>query len=670
MAAGQRGVSVAGEDDLALLGELEAAVDRALGLREDGAVCRAATAADGTAAAVHEDEVDVVLLGPLGDGGLRGVQDQRGAGGAGVLGGVGVAEHDLQAAARLGHAALDLGELDHLVKGLDGVLQVLHLLEERDDVEHGHVGLVREGKVGKLVDVGDVLGALGEGDDVAGCRNAILALDLADGAEGVQHLAGHGRELAALAPAAVLADVGEGAGVDQRVLAELHLHHVEAEGLGLPDELLDGAVGRSGGTRLGQRELDAAQVGDVVLGAGVHDVGGAHDGGAQALGNDQHAGAVQLGGRDADGAGRDGLAHLALVVPEVDQLVGGRRGGHVQRQVAADEVRGVGQRLHHVDAELLGHLAAHLCGDVGVAVAVGANPAARVEERGADGRHGAGLLAKLPVVKAAVDLGHHLEESTIEDVDDGVGLLHGSRLLVGDGRGAHQGVDLLQELALVLGQGDATQLGALLQQAGDAADLALDGLAAGLGGVGGKDRVELEAVEKGHGLAAAALVHELAVGHRDVVDGVGLGRSGHGALAQPQGLVAVVLLADVGEVEVGHEGAHQHGGVGLVQTGDDALQVGKGLGRLLGGAVIVVARLDGVIQKDVKSGAHLGIALLEDLAHQAQEERHVVADGLRNVHGGERGLGGRLLDEGARGQRALLDLGRRGGSDCGDSHGR
>lgn len=165
-------------------------------------------------------------------------------------------------------------------------------------------------------------------------------------------------------------------------------------------------------------------------------------------------------------------------------------------------------------------------------------------------------------------------------------------------------------------------------------------------------------------MPAAALVHELAVGHRDVVDGVGLGRGGHGALAQPQGLVAVVLLADVGEVEVGHEGAHQHGGMGLVQTGDDALQVGKGLGRLLGGAVIVVARLDGVVQKDVKSGAHLGIALLEDLTHQAQEERHVVADGLRNVHGGERGLGGRLLDEGARGQRALLDLGRRGGGDC------
>ena len=70
MAAGQRRVPVTGEDDLTLLGELEAAVDRALGLREDRAVGGAAAAAHGAAAAVHEDEVDAVLVGPLGDGRL------------------------------------------------------------------------------------------------------------------------------------------------------------------------------------------------------------------------------------------------------------------------------------------------------------------------------------------------------------------------------------------------------------------------------------------------------------------------------------------------------------------------------------------------------------------------------------------------------------------------
>ena len=41
VATGQRGVAVAREDDLALLGQLEAAVDGALGLREDRAVSRA-----------------------------------------------------------------------------------------------------------------------------------------------------------------------------------------------------------------------------------------------------------------------------------------------------------------------------------------------------------------------------------------------------------------------------------------------------------------------------------------------------------------------------------------------------------------------------------------------------------------------------------------------------
>ena len=105
---------------------------------------------------MHEDEVDAVLVRPLRDGRLRGMQHERRRGGAGVLGGVGVAEHDLKAAARLLQAALDLGEADHLVERGHRVLQVLRLLEERDDVEHGDVRLVREGEVGELVDVSHV----------------------------------------------------------------------------------------------------------------------------------------------------------------------------------------------------------------------------------------------------------------------------------------------------------------------------------------------------------------------------------------------------------------------------------------------------------------------------------------------------------------------------------
>ncbi len=160
VAAGQRGVAVAREDDLTLLGKLKAAVDRALGLRQDGAVSGTAAAANGAAAAVHEDKVDAVGVGPLGNGGLRLVQGQGSRGGAGVLGRIGVAQHDLKASARLGQATTNLGELDHLVQGINGAEKVLELLEQGDDVQHRHVVLVREGQAGQLVDVGDVLGRL------------------------------------------------------------------------------------------------------------------------------------------------------------------------------------------------------------------------------------------------------------------------------------------------------------------------------------------------------------------------------------------------------------------------------------------------------------------------------------------------------------------------------
>ena len=54
MALSQRAVAVTGKDDLALLGELKEAVDRTLGLRQNGLVGRTAATAHCTAAAVHE----------------------------------------------------------------------------------------------------------------------------------------------------------------------------------------------------------------------------------------------------------------------------------------------------------------------------------------------------------------------------------------------------------------------------------------------------------------------------------------------------------------------------------------------------------------------------------------------------------------------------------------
>ena len=117
------------------------------------------------------------------------------------------------------------------------------------------------------------------------------------------------------------------------------------------------------------------------------------------------------------------------MVPQVDEL--GRRlaVGGFEREVVADAAALVLELEHHVGEVLGGDLAAHLGGNVGVAVTVGTDPAAGVEERRAQRRHGAGLVAQHPVVKATVDDGDNVEQRVIEDVDDGIGFLDRRGLL-------------------------------------------------------------------------------------------------------------------------------------------------------------------------------------------------------------------------------------------------
>ena len=318
------------------------------------------------------------------------------------------------------------------------------------------------------------------------------------------------------------------------------------------------------------------------------------------------------------------------MAPEVHELVGGDCVLGVQRQILADAASCIGQGLQHVDTELLAHLTAHLGGHVGVAVAVGADPAAGVEEGRTHGRDGAGLLAQLPVVEASVDLGHHAEERGVEDVDDGVGLLHGGRLLARNGAGADKGIDLLEHLALVLGQGYAAQARALLQQDRDAADLALGGLAARLSGMGGKDRPELQAVQEGYGLAPTALVHQLVVGHGEVVYGILVRAHRHLGLALAQRRHAVVLLADVCQVEVGHKGTHEEGRALDRLSLDLGHEVVKGC--IERGLVqLAVGDADSVAQHVVEGLEEAGVGLGEDAAHQHEEELQVVAQGLRDL---------------------------------------
>ena len=652
MALSQRAVAVTGKDDLALLGELKEAVDRALGLRQHGLVGRATATAHGTAAAVHEHQVDIVLLGPLGDALLCGVQREHGRGRTGILGGVGVTQHDLHAAVGLGKALLHHGQRKHLVEHVDAALKVLELLKQRDHVELGDVLLVCEGQVGKLKDIGHMLGALGERDDVA-VRHllAVALLDGTDGTEGVDDLARHGLQIAV---DTVLVNILKGTGMHHGVLTELHLDHMEAEGLDLPDDGLDRAVGSTDGAAGGQRALDDTQVLQELIGTVVHGVGDAAHGGVQTVGHDEHDGAMRLVLGDELGTSRVLGAHLDLVVPQVHEL--GRRLAvlGLERQVAADAAALVLELEHHMGEVLCGDLAAHLSGDVGVTVAVGTDPAAGMEERRTQRRHGTGLVAQHPVVKATIDDGNDVEQRVIEDVDDGIGFLDRRGLLKRDRARAYQGVNLLQHMALVLHQVGAAQTRTLLQQVGDTANLALDGLTTGLGGMCGKDGVELKLAEQLVSALDTHLVYQLVIGDGKLVGGIDLGIGRCAGLTLAQLRHAVVLLRQVCQMEETRKGADDnllliewqtvdqiddlaecHGG-GLIGSRHALLVDG-----LVGSTATGVAGIGRNLgrQDFVEQVRDLGIILAKYTTLQAQEQRQIVAKLLGDLDLGETLLG-------------------------------
>ena len=297
-----------------------------------------------------------------------------------------------------------------------------------------------------------------------------------------------------------------------------------------------------------------------------------------------------------------------------------------------------------------GDLTAHLGSDVGVTVAVGTDPAAGMEERRAQRRHSTGLVAQHPVVKTTIDNGDNVEQRVIEDVDDGIGFLDRRGLLERDGARTHQGVDLLQHMALVLHQVGAAQTRTLLQQVGDTANLALDGLTTGLGGMCGKDRVELELVEQLVGALDTHLVYQLVIGDGEFVGGIDLGIGRCAGLALTQLRDTVVLLRQVSQMEEARKGADdnlllierqavdqindltkRHGG-GLVGSGH-ALLV-DGLVGSAGAGVSGVGHNLGC-QNLVEQVRDLGIILAKHAALQAQEQRQIVAQLLGDLDLGE-----------------------------------
>src|SRR5260370_8134088 len=92
------------------------------------------------AAPVKHGQPNAASPGPRGQVRLSLVEGQGGGQRPNLLGRIGVAEHHLQAAARLREPAPDRREREHLVHHTRRLTQVIHRFEQRDDVEHRRLG--------------------------------------------------------------------------------------------------------------------------------------------------------------------------------------------------------------------------------------------------------------------------------------------------------------------------------------------------------------------------------------------------------------------------------------------------------------------------------------------------------------------------------------------------
>ena len=205
-------------------------------------------------------------------------------------------------------------------------------------------------------------------------------------------------------------------------------------------------------------------------------------------------------------------------------------------------------------------------------------------------------------------------------------------------------------MALVLHQVGAAQTRTLLQQVGDTANLALDGLAAGLSGMRGKDGMELKLAEQLVGALDAQLIHQLVIGDGELVGGIDLGIGRRTGLALAQLRHTVVLLRQVCQVEEARKGADDN--LLLIERQAvnqiDDLTKCHGSGLVGGGHALLVDGLVGSARTGVTGVGHnlgrqnlveqvrdLGIILAKHTTLQAQEQRQIIAQLLGDLDLGE-----------------------------------
>mmetsp|Transcript_11934 Transcript_11934/g.50206 ORF Transcript_11934/g.50206 Transcript_11934/m.50206 type:complete len:711 (+) Transcript_11934:117-2249(+) len=295
------GVAVLVGDRLALLCELDGAVDRAGRLRQDGLVRGARAAPHGAATAVEELPARAGALADGLDGALRRVEREGAAHDAAVLGAVRVADHDvLHVAGRREVRAVHVG-LKERGQRLRHALQVRDGLEERAHANFGvgpragrrvilHEPLANHPAEGENLQ--DIRGRAGHGDvvlaeglhvhDVSHRGHRLENLHALDGVGRARvhrrdELVLRGRRVSdggledlhalRLVELSVVGAAPEGAqnlvhslDVARALLADVERLQAKAEGLHQADEVLQGAGGGRGVAALGEEVLDELEV--------------------------------------------------------------------------------------------------------------------------------------------------------------------------------------------------------------------------------------------------------------------------------------------------------------------------------------------------------------------------------------------------------------------------
>ncbi|MNO80856.1 hypothetical protein D3C76_720760 [compost metagenome] len=486
-------------DHLALLGGAEPPSHRARWLRQDRRVRRAAATANGAATAVEQQQLDLMLAADAHQVFLGPVLCPGGCRGAGVLGGVGIADHHFLRAAQAGAIARQAEQALH---HRAGVVQVGQGLEQR---YHAH----RAGQPGFLeqqLHRQHIRRGTGHGDDIGAQRSGRRRRNFPAGG---QHLGGFrlGLEVrrqqrpavfqfgqeerdtllfipVGVAPQTqVIGDLGQGIAVPGSVLAHVQATQVQAKGHGTAQAVEQRPFGDHAHAAFMQRLIAQLKRRDQV--AVVH----------------QHFGTGGLAagqGGMRPGAGRPQaltqlFEHGAVRFGAVADPLTQRAAGVLHGQFCSQGVDIAQEQVGRHPARQQQHFAGDCGRDIGVAVAVAAHPGGEADRCGLQRQAQAGGIVQRLVDLAQV-VGDGLPQGMLDHREAPLGLVHrggpGTADLFGvPGFGDQPAQALAHLLALTRGQ-VAMVLGC--QLSGDGIVLLDQGAPRDLGGVGRQHQLDIQ----------------------------------------------------------------------------------------------------------------------------------------------------------------------------------